>query len=166
MQAEILDLLRGLVEETGVAVIIVSHDIGVIADICDQVAVMYAGHIVEQGPAAEVLEDPQHPYTAALLAANPHLAADQPVPGRLVTIPGQVPGPGSWPAGCRFAPRCAFAQEQCQAPVELAYEDNGALVRCTRVKELEGLREELRELKLRTADQRVLGDKKSRRGLS
>jgi peptide/nickel transport system permease protein len=136
VQAEILDLLRRLVEETGVTVIIVSHDMGVIADICDEVAVMYAGHIVEKGPVAAVLEDPQHPYTTALLAANPHLAADQPVPERLVTIPGQVPAPGSWPAGCRFAPRCLFAEEQCQAPIELAAEIAGTLVRCRRAKEL------------------------------
>jgi peptide/nickel transport system permease protein len=136
VQAEILDLLRRLVEETGVAVIIVSHDIGVIADICDEVAVMYAGHIVEQGSVAGVLEDPQHPYTTALLAANPYLAADQPVPERLVSIPGQVPGPDQWPTGCRFAPRCPFAEEQCQAPVELAVEANGTLVRCARAKEL------------------------------
>jgi peptide/nickel transport system permease protein len=136
VQAEILDLLRRLVEETGVAVIIVSHDIGVIADICDEVAVMYAGHIVEQGPVAAVLEDPQHPYTTALLAANPHMAADQAVPERLVTISGQVPAPGSWPTGCRFAPRCPFAEEKCQAPVELAAEIAWTLVRCRRAKEL------------------------------
>ena len=158
MQAEILDLLRGLVEDTGVAVIIVSHDIGVIADICDKVAVMYAGHIVEQGPAAEVLEDPRHPYTAALLAANPHLAADQPVPGRLATIPGHVPAPGSWPAGCRFAARCAFAQEQCQTPVELTAPVDGTvsgtLVRCTRAGELH---------ELRTAGQRGSRDRELRR---
>ena len=136
VQAEILDLLRRLVEETGVAVIIVSHDMGVIADICDEVAVMYAGHIVERGPAAAVLDDPQHPYTTALLSANPHLAADQPVPERLVTIPGQVPAPGSWPAGCRFAPRCLFTEEQCQSPIELTAEIAGTLVRCRRATEL------------------------------
>ena len=140
VQAEILDLLRRLVEETGVAVVIVSHDMGVIADICDEVAVMYAGHIVEQGPAAEVLEEPRHPYTGALLAANPHLAGDQAVPGRLLTIPGQVPAPGGWPTGCRFAARCRFAQERCNTPVELAADANGTLVRCTRAKELHELR--------------------------
>jgi peptide/nickel transport system permease protein len=143
VQAEILDLLRSLVEETGVAVIIVSHDIGVIADICDEVAVMYAGHIVEQGTAVAVLEDPWHPYTTALLAANPHLAADQQVPERLVTIPGQVPAPGSWPAGCRFAPRCPFAEQRCQEPVELAPHDGqgtgGTVVRCARATELREL---------------------------
>jgi peptide/nickel transport system permease protein len=143
VQAEILDLLRSLVEETGVAVIIVSHDIGVIADICDEVAVMYAGHIVEQGTAVAVLEDPWHPYTTALLAANPHLAADQQVPERLFTIPGQVPAPGSWPAGCRFAPRCPFAEQRCQEPVELAPHDGqgtgGTVVRCARATELREL---------------------------
>jgi len=144
VQAEILDLLRGLVEDTGVAVIIVSHDMGVIADICDEVAVMYAGHIVEQGTATAVLEDPWHPYTTALLAASPHLAADQQVPERLVMIPGQVPAPGRWPGGCRFAPRCPFAEQRCQEPVDLAPHGgpgaSGTLVRCARAKELRELR--------------------------
>lgn len=154
VQAEILDLLRQTVEATGVAVIIVSHDMGVIADLCDEVAVMYAGQIVEQGPATHVLEDPQHPYTTALLAANPHLAADQPVPGRLATIPGQVPAPGSWPPGCRFAPRCPFEEVQCHAPVDLAGEVNGPRVRCARAEELQ---------ELRTAVRLALGDRELRK---
>ena len=119
VQAEILDLLRRLVEDTGVAVIIVSHDLGVVADICDEVAVMYAGQIVERGAAAPVLEDPPHPYTTALLSANPHLPRPA-GPERLVSIPGPVPPPGNWPTGCRFAKRCLFAEDQCTAPIPAA----------------------------------------------
>jgi peptide/nickel transport system permease protein len=117
VQAEILSLLRALVRTTGLSVIIVSHDPGVVADLCDEVAVMYAGQVVESGTVAEVLGQPAHPYTAALLAANPHVAEGLPVPERLPSIPGTVPAPPDWPAGCRFASRCSLATAECAAPV-------------------------------------------------
>jgi peptide/nickel transport system permease protein len=117
VQAEILSLLRALVHATGLSVIIVSHDPGVVADLCDEVAVMYAGQVVESGTVAEVLGQPAHPYTAALLAANPHVAEGLPVPERLPSIPGTVPAPPDWPAGCRFASRCSLATAECAAPV-------------------------------------------------
>jgi peptide/nickel transport system permease protein len=117
VQAEILSLLRALVRTTGLSVIIVSHDPGVVADLCDEVAVMYAGQVVESGTVAEVLGSPSHPYTAALLAANPHVAEGLPVPERLASIPGTVPAPPDWPAGCRFASRCSLATAECAAPV-------------------------------------------------
>ena len=97
--------------------LIVSHDLGVVADLCDDVAVMYAGQVVESGTVAEVLGQPSHPYTAALLGANPHVAEGLPVPDRLPSIPGTVPAPADWPAGCRFAGRCALATEACAEPV-------------------------------------------------
>jgi peptide/nickel transport system permease protein len=117
VQAEILSLLRALVRTTGLSVIIVSHDPGVVADLCDEVAVMYAGQVVESGTVAEVLGQPAHPYTAALLAANPHVAEGLPVPERLPSIPGTVPAPPDWPTGCRFASRCSLATAECAAPV-------------------------------------------------
>jgi peptide/nickel transport system permease protein len=136
VQAEILSLLRALVRDTGLSVVIVSHDLGVVADICDDVAVMYAGEVVESGSAAAVLDDPAHPYTMALLGANPHVPDGEPVPVRLASIAGTVPPPGSWPTGCRFATRCQFAQEQCTVPfVSLPAHGEGS-VRCIRVEEL------------------------------
>ncbi|TVZ01083.1 ABC transporter ATP-binding protein [Trebonia kvetii] len=119
VQAEILSLLRSLVRSRGLSVIIVSHDLGVIADLADEVAVMYAGQVVESGTVETVLGQPSHPYTAALLGANPHVAEGLPVPERLASIPGTVPAPADWPAGCRFAGRCALATEACAQPVPL-----------------------------------------------
>jgi peptide/nickel transport system permease protein len=117
-------------------VVIVSHDLGVVADICDDVAVMYAGEVVESGSAAAVLDDAAHPYTMALLGANPHVPEGEPVPQRLASIPGTVPPPGSWPTGCRFATRCQFAQEQCTVPfVALPAHGEGSVL-CIRVDEL------------------------------
>jgi peptide/nickel transport system permease protein len=136
VQAEILSLLRALVRDTGLSVVVVSHDLGVVADICDDVAVMYAGEVVESGSTAAVLDDPSHPYTMALLGANPHVPDGEPVPLRLASIAGTVPPPGSWPTGCRFATRCQFAQEQCTVPfVSLPAHGDGS-VRCIRVEEL------------------------------
>ncbi len=118
VQAEILSLLRALVAETGMSVLLVSHDLGVVADICDRIAVMYSGQVVEAGTVAEVLEDPYHPYTMALLGANPHVADDAPEPERLAAISGSVPPPGNWPEGCRFADRCQFAASECSVAFE------------------------------------------------
>ncbi|KQQ92162.1 peptide ABC transporter ATP-binding protein [Arthrobacter sp. Leaf141] len=141
VQAEILSLLRGLVKETGMSVVMVTHDLGVVADICDQVAVMYAGQVVENGRTADILDDPRHPYTLALLAADPH-ANHTDMPERLATIQGQVPQPKDWPSGCRFAARCQFAGSACLAPVPLLSSGTGSgLVRCVKADELavEGL---------------------------
>ena len=136
VQAEILTLLRALVRDTGLSMVLVSHDLGVIADICDDVAVMYAGEAIESGSTTAVLDDPAHPYTMALLGANPHVPDGEPVPVRLASIPGTVPPPGSWPTGCRFATRCRFAEEQCTAPfASLPAHDTGS-VSCIRVEEL------------------------------
>jgi len=136
VQAEILSLLRGLVRDTGLSVVIVSHDLGVVADICDDVVVMYAGEVVESGGSAPVLDEPAHPYTMALLGANPHVAEGRPVPDRLASIPGTVPSPGSWPTGCRFAGRCRFAQEKCTVPFPSVPAHGAGSVLCVRVDEL------------------------------
>lgn len=145
IQAEILDLLRGLVAERGMSIILVTHDLGVVADICDDVSVMYAGEIVETGAVRDVLMRPEHPYTMALLAADPHTAVDLDNTARLASIPGQVPLPGSWTSGCRFAPRCRFATNDCLASIPL---DSRAVgrggVRCVRRDEVRGRQDEWR----------------------
>lgn len=109
VQAEVLDLLSTLRAETDMAVLLISHDWGVIADSCDNATVMYAGEVAEWGSVPDILGHPLHPYTEALLAANPHLIST----GPLTTIPGSVPPPGQWPEGCRFAARCAYRGEDC-----------------------------------------------------
>ena len=136
VQAEILSLLRGLVREHDLAVVVVSHDLGVVADICDDVAVMYAGEVVEAGTAAAVLDDAAHPYTMALLKANPHVAEGHAVPVRLASIAGTVPPPGTWPVGCRFAGRCRFARDECRAPFPALPAHGTGTVLCVRADEL------------------------------
>jgi peptide/nickel transport system ATP-binding protein len=112
IQAQILRLVRDLQDETGTAVILVTHDLGVVAEVADTVAVMYAGRIVETGPAEAVFEDPQHPYTLGLMGSIPSLGRRE---GRLASIPGTVPPPEVWPEGCRFASRCPFVLDACRA---------------------------------------------------
>lgn len=137
VQAEILSLLRSLVKDTGMSVVMVTHDLGVVADICDQVAVMYAGQVVENGSTRAVLDHPRHPYTLALLAADPHANHADDMPERLATISGQVPQPKDWPSGCRFAARCQFAGSACMEPVPLLPSGTGeGLVRCVKADQL------------------------------
>jgi peptide/nickel transport system ATP-binding protein len=111
IQAQILDLLAGLNARFGTAIVLISHDLGVIGNLCRRIAVMYAGEVVETGPTAEVLADPRHPYAWALANAVPSL--DAPVAARLPGIEGMPPDPLAMPAGCRFAPRCPFRVERC-----------------------------------------------------
>ncbi|HEY3477745.1 MAG TPA: oligopeptide/dipeptide ABC transporter ATP-binding protein, partial [Streptomyces sp.] len=134
VQAEILTLLRTLQDKTGMAVVIVTHDWGVVADLCHRAVVMYAGQVVERADVEEVFALPLHPYTAGLLAANPHLAAA----GRaLPTIPGTVPPPGRWPDGCRFAARCTRADERCTAAaVPLTEPAPARITRCVHAEQL------------------------------
>jgi peptide/nickel transport system ATP-binding protein len=129
-QAQVLALLRDLRQETGMAVILITHDLGVIADFVDRVAVMYAGRIVETAPVGAFFDAPQHPYTEALIRSLPDPGIDV---ERLVTIEGQVPRPFEWPPGCRFAPRCRYAKPECErAPPPLASLDAGRAVACIR----------------------------------
>jgi oligopeptide/dipeptide ABC transporter ATP-binding protein len=111
VQKEILDLLRRLQEEMGLALLFITHDLGVVAQVARSLAVMYAGRIVEHGPVQEVLRHPRHPYTEGLLRASPQLGR------RVAAIPGSVPALDALPPGCAFAPRCASRLEQCSAAV-------------------------------------------------
>ena len=111
IQAQILELLAKLREETGSAIILITHDLGVVAETCDDVAVMYAGEIVERAPAARIFSAPQHPYTVGLLGSIPLISARR---ERLATIPGSVPNLAGAFAGCRFSGRCPFADERCR----------------------------------------------------
>ena len=130
IQAQILELLRELNADLGTAVILISHDLGVIANVCSRVLVMYAGEVVEEGAPDDLLSDPRHPYTWALLHAAPRL--DQATEGdrRLTTIEGQPPDAHNWPSGCRFRARCPFAVAQCtEHPALLPVGDDRA-ARC------------------------------------
>ena len=108
IQAQILELLADLRRRLGTAILLITHDLGVVAETCDDVAVMYAGRIVERAPAAELFAHPRHPYTIGLLAARPSPGGRR--DGPLRTIPGMVPPPQQFPTGCRFHPRCAYAR--------------------------------------------------------
>ncbi len=112
IQAQILDLLRDLQQRLGMAILIITHDLGVIAELVDEVIVMYAGQVVESAPVKALFDDPQHPYTIGLLGSIPRLDVSR---ARLATIEGTVPSPADQPAGCRFAPRCPFADARCHA---------------------------------------------------
>lgn len=112
IQAQILDLLRDLQERLGMAILIITHDLGVIAEIADEVVVMYAGKIVESGPVRDLFADPQHPYTIGLLGSIARMDVER---SRLATIEGVVPSAHNQPKGCRFAPRCPFSDRRCHA---------------------------------------------------
>ena len=112
IQAQILDLMRTLQHETGTAVMLITHDLGVVAEVADEVAVMYCGRIVEQARVQALFAEPQHPYTVGLLGSVPRLDGDA---TRLASIDGQVPDPLRRPRGCSFADRCPFVLERCRA---------------------------------------------------
>jgi oligopeptide/dipeptide ABC transporter ATP-binding protein len=111
IQAQVLELLRELRDTLGMAVLLITHDLGVVAEMADDVAVMYAGRIVERGNVQDTFARPQHPYTQALLRSIPVLGMRQ--DQRLTVIPGMVPSPASWPSGCRFEARCDQAYDRC-----------------------------------------------------
>jgi peptide/nickel transport system permease protein len=134
IQAEILDLLLDLRDSEGMTILIVTHDLGVVADVCDRVAVMYAGEVIETGTASEVLTSPEHPYTKGLLGAVPDLAGEE---KRLAAIPGRVPLPRDWPSGCRFYARCPIRIDACAAAaVPMLPEGSEHPARCLRVDDL------------------------------
>jgi len=111
IQAQILELIRKLRHELGMAVMLITHDLGIVAEMCERVVVMYAGRIVEEGDVLSIFTNPVHPYTAALLASMPRLDLPR---GRLAAIDGAVPDPHAMPRGCRFAPRCVHVQDRCR----------------------------------------------------
>jgi peptide/nickel transport system ATP-binding protein len=128
IQAQILDLLRDLKQRLGMAILLITHNLGIVGDIADRVAVMYAGQIVELAPARELLQRPLHPYTKALMASVPKLRGEA---QRLTAIPGNVPRIGNFPSGCRFAPRCPIAKTECsQTAPELIEVEPQRWVRC------------------------------------
>ena len=111
IQAQILELMSELRERLGMSILLITHDLGVVAEMCDDVAVMYGGRVVERGPAEDVFTSPQHPYTEALLQSIPLLGMTQAEPLRVIR--GTVPSPLDWPPGCRFQPRCDYAFDRC-----------------------------------------------------
>jgi peptide/nickel transport system ATP-binding protein len=110
VQAQVLDLLRDIQRDTGMAIVLITHDLGVVAGMADEVAVMYAGRVVERAPVADIFNDPQHPYTLGLLGSMPRIEEER---SRLLVIDGSLPPPGRLPAGCRFHPRCVFGTHAC-----------------------------------------------------
>ena len=127
IQAQILDLLRSLQRERGMALVLITHNMGVVSDMAQRVAVMYAGQIMEQQPAQALFQRPRHPYTEALMAALPERSDGS---ARLATIPGMVPGLYDRPAGCLFAPRCSYADDDCRNQRPGLVNGLQAVVRC------------------------------------
>jgi peptide/nickel transport system ATP-binding protein/oligopeptide transport system ATP-binding protein len=128
IQAQILELLHELKQRLGMAILLITHNLGIVGDMADRVAVMYAGQIVELSPAKELLRRPLHPYTQALINSVPKLAGGA---GRLSAIPGNVPRIGNFPPGCRFAPRCPIVKPECSQKIpELLEVEPGRFVRC------------------------------------
>ncbi len=132
IQAQILDLLRDLQKRFGMSLLLITHDMGVVAETASRVIVMYAGEVVEEAPVQRLFAAPQHPYTEGLLAAMPRLGS---VSERLVTIPGTVPPATAWPAGCRFQDRCPYAWDRSTQHPELAEVADGHRARCHLVTE-------------------------------
>ncbi|MCP5029422.1 MAG: dipeptide/oligopeptide/nickel ABC transporter permease/ATP-binding protein [Actinomycetia bacterium] len=134
VQGQVLDLIGDLSDELGVGVLLITHDLGVVADLAKQVAVMYAGEIVESGLLTEVFHNPQHPYTEGLIKAIPRNESRS---GDLPTIDGVVPPPWEWPDGCHFAPRCPYAIEHCTSGTTELRASATSLTRCVRAAELD-----------------------------
>jgi oligopeptide/dipeptide ABC transporter ATP-binding protein len=133
IQAQYLRLLREIQENTGLSLIFITHDFGIVAKMCDRVMVMYAGRVVESGPVREIFNKPAHPYTQALLSSVPKLEER---PDRLYSIQGQPPALWDVPPGCRFAPRCAYADDRCQQAYPPSFTvDEGHIADCWRLED-------------------------------
>ena len=128
IQAQILDLLRELQAEVGMSILMITHDLGIVAEMADDVAVMYASKVVEYAPVAELFANPLHPYTAGLFNSRPE--PGKPKDERLTTIPGMVPSPLAFQAGCKFHPRCQYCQDVCRSDEPPLRESARALARC------------------------------------
>ena len=134
VQAQILELLSKLREETGTGIIFITHDLGVVAELCDKVVVMYAGEVVETAVGRDLFVQPKHPYTEGLLTSMPQLGERG---QQLASIPGRTPEPWAMPDGCRFNPRCKYVEDKCRTgiiPLEVL--GNGRASRCVRIDEL------------------------------
>lgn len=127
IQAQVLDLMRDLQKKMGTAITFITHDLGVVSEMCDRVLVLYCGEVMEEADVDVIFGSPLHPYTSGLMSTLPKF--DQ--PGKLPTIPGTVPPSGKYPSGCVFAPRCPHATERCRAEKPARYEaEDGHFVRC------------------------------------
>lgn len=136
VQSEILELLRDLRDRTEMAILLVTHDWGVVADMCDRAVVMYAGQVVEEAELTTMFREPLHPYTEALMASDPHRANHG---EKLPAIPGSVPSLGQWPDGCHFHPRCAYATAECRSQrIPIVRPDTDRETRCIHYRELAG----------------------------
>lgn len=127
VQAQILELTKSLLQARGVSMLLVTHDFGVVAEMCDSVVVMYAGQVVEHADAVALFDHPRHPYTEALLASRPQASAAK---GELISIPGSIPKPDALPEGCSFAPRCHKVFDKCRAESPPMFEYKGQACRC------------------------------------
>ena len=132
IQAQILDLMRQLQKDMGTAISFITHDLGVVYEMCERVLVLYCGEAVEEAPVEEIFANPMHPYTQGLLSTLPKFG----VKGKLPTIPGTVPPSGKFPTGCVFAPRCPHATERCRSEKpQMRAASDGHLVRCHQFEE-------------------------------
>lgn len=128
IQAQILELMTRLQNDRGTAILLITHDMGVVAEMADRVSVMYTGYFVEEGDVHSIFEEPLHPYTAGLLTSIPRLDVET---ERLHVIPGTVPSLAEWPSGCRFHPRCDRSMERCEKENPPLFEIGpGRRVRC------------------------------------
>jgi peptide/nickel transport system ATP-binding protein len=138
VQAQVLELIKEIQQDMGMAILFITHDLGVVADVCDRVVVMYAGQVVEQASAVDVFHNPTHPYTDGLLRSMPAMAART---GKLHSIDGHPPMVGAFPDGCRFHPRCTFAVDECRTgpsgDVALEQVTPTQISRCLRVGDIE-----------------------------
>ena len=132
IQAQMLEMIKELQREFHTAMILITHDLGIVAETCDSVAIMYAGELVEYGTAEHIFEDPLHPYTVGLFEAIPSIDEKT---DRLKAIPGLMPDPADLPKGCKFAPRCPYSTEECRADIPPYRQvEPGHFVRCNRCK--------------------------------
>ena len=128
IQAQILQLLKDLQRDSGMSIILITHDFGVVSQLAQRVAVMYAGKVVEEGPVEDIFRDPQHPYTQLLILSIPGIKVKR--GGRLESIAGAVPNPLRFPSGCRFHPRCPYAMDICREKAPPETEKDGRRVSC------------------------------------
>ena len=134
IQAQVLEMMVKLREELGTSMLLITHDFGIVAEVCDKVAVVYAGEIVEVGPVATIFDNTMHPYTRGLFGSLPSLTGDQ---GRLTPIKGMMPNPTKLPKGCKFSPRCPYVAEECTTElIELREVSEGHMVRCLKAGEI------------------------------
>ncbi|MCF6093860.1 ABC transporter ATP-binding protein [Microaerobacter geothermalis] len=138
IQAQILDLLKKINEDHGTSIVLVTHDLGVAAEFCDEIAVMYAGEIIEYGPVDEIMEHPKHPYTQGLLRSIPQISDEE---IEIEPIPGQVADLANLDSGCSFYPRCSHRHNECKKPVPILNMDNERQVRCVLYRKEEGVHE-------------------------